>query len=138
MFPAGGSGRGVRAFTFQRVMALSKPSFAMSPAASAAPALRKALADPSAAVRIEAAGALVAIGDDEKALQTLATELQGKSADAAVHAARTLQLLGKRSRPLRRTIETVLRQAPQSEFPPDTRLYLRFSLEPLVQAFDQP
>ncbi|NLX96200.1 MAG: sulfatase-like hydrolase/transferase [Rhodopirellula sp.] len=107
-------------------------------AASAAPALRKALADPSAAVRIEAAGALVAIGDDEKALQTLATELQGKSADAAVHAARTLQLLGKRSRPLRRTIETVLRQAPQSEFPPDTRLYLRFSLEPLVQAFDQP
>jgi len=36
MFPAGGSGRGVRALMFQRVMALSKPSRAMSPAASAA------------------------------------------------------------------------------------------------------
>ena len=68
-------------------------------AAAAGPALRKALADPAAPVRIEAAGVLVDLSGDKPALDLLAKTIGDSDPHAALHAARTLQLLGEKARP---------------------------------------
>ncbi len=107
-------------------------------AQAAAATLRTALRDPSPPVRIEAAAALVALGGDEAALETLAAELQGESPAVIIRAARALQLLGDRARPVRPAIEAALREAGKDKYSPDTRLYLRFALEPLLQRLGQP
>ncbi|MBP8256415.1 MAG: sulfatase-like hydrolase/transferase [Opitutaceae bacterium] len=57
------------------------------------------LKDPSAAVRIEAAGALLATDDVKTAAQVLLRETLGKDLNAALHAARTLELAGEPARP---------------------------------------
>ncbi|MBM4019110.1 MAG: sulfatase [Planctomycetes bacterium] len=69
-------------------------------AAPAREALRAALADPSATVSVEAAGALAAQGGVQPALDVLVKELRGPRPDAAAHAARTLELLGEAARPV--------------------------------------
>ncbi|MEN9402704.1 MAG: Choline-sulfatase, partial [Verrucomicrobiota bacterium] len=61
--------------------------------------LQRALADESAAVRIEAAGIRVAQWDDRAALRLLTDDLTGTDGPAAQQAARTLQLLGEKARP---------------------------------------
>ncbi|HOX55867.1 MAG TPA: sulfatase-like hydrolase/transferase [Candidatus Paceibacterota bacterium] len=68
-------------------------------AAAGKDALRKALADESVPVRVEAAGVLVAQFSDGEALQVLTKLLQDPSYIAATHAARTLELLGEKARP---------------------------------------
>jgi len=57
------------------------------------------LKDPSAAVRIEAAGALLATKGEKAAVQTLVHETLGTDLNAALHAARTLELAGEPARP---------------------------------------
>ncbi|MBM3858820.1 MAG: sulfatase [Verrucomicrobia bacterium] len=90
-------------------------------AASAKAALQKALRDNSLPVRIEAAGVLVAQFDDSEALEHLASVLSNTDDDAVVHAARTLQLLGEKVRPvLPRLREGLLRTQ---------NLYARWSLQ---------
>lgn len=69
-------------------------------AAGATEALKAALADPSLPVRIEAAGVLVAQRDDRPALELLARLVAGDDEHAVLHAARTLQMLGEKSRPV--------------------------------------
>jgi HEAT repeat protein len=61
----------------------------------ARPALRSALLDPDARVRVEAALALARLGDSAEALATLAREVRGEFfADAPLRAARALAILG--------------------------------------------
>lgn len=62
--------------------------------------LRRLLNDPSAAVRIEAAGALLATSDAKIATQTLLEATLGTDLNAALHAARILELAGEPARPL--------------------------------------
>lgn len=68
-------------------------------AAPAKEALRKALADESSPVSIEAAGILVAQHHNRAALDHLAAVLSTNDENAVVHAARALQLLGEKARP---------------------------------------
>ncbi|MCX6897319.1 MAG: sulfatase [Verrucomicrobia bacterium] len=77
-------------------------------AAAAKDALKKALADESLPVRIEAAGVLVAQCDDHAALDRLAGMLATDDELAVLYAARTLQLLGEKSRPALPAIQTAL------------------------------
>jgi HEAT repeat protein len=93
-------------------------------------ALREALRDTSAVVRIEAATALVELGDAAAPLKILEAELRSEQPDIALHAARALQLLGRRAEPvwpvMREVCERARREEPQRG---DPAMYLRFSLE---------
>lgn len=93
--------------------------------------LAAATRDPSASVRIEAAGALAALGD-RPAVRLLAEELRGTDPHAAIHAARTLQLLGEKSRPVLETMKAVARKAHGEQG--DVALYLGFALDPAIKA----
>jgi arylsulfatase A-like enzyme len=77
-------------------------------AVEAKDALQKALADEALAVRIEAAGILVAQFDDRAALDQLAAVLTNADENAQVHAARTLQLLGEKARPALPALQAAL------------------------------
>lgn len=101
-------------------------------------ALEKALGDSSVAVRIEAAGALIERGVGERAFAILEAALCGNQGDASVHAARTLQLLGAKSRPALATMERVLAAASKKGGvrPKGNAMYLRFALEPAVKALE--
>ncbi len=82
-------------------------------AAAAEPALRKALSDPSAPVRIEAAGVLASLSGDKEALDLLAGTIGQSDPHAALHAARTLQLLGEKARPV---LAAMQRAKPANEY----------------------
>lgn len=75
--------------------------FAANPegARQACAELTRAMADSSSAVRIEAAGALLGSMGDAAARELLLRELQGDEANAALQAARTLELLGATAEP---------------------------------------
>ena len=62
-------------------------------------ALQKALSDPTASVQVEAAGVLVSLSEDPAALKLLTDKLLDSDPAVAVHAGRTLQLLGEKARP---------------------------------------
>lgn len=76
--------------------------------AAAKDALQKALADESSPVSIEAAGILVAQHADRAALDRLAACLTSSDENAALHAARTLQLLGEKARPALPALQAAL------------------------------
>ncbi len=101
-------------------------------------ALEKALADSSVAVRIEAAGALIERGAGERAFAVLEAALCGDQGDASVHAARTLQLLGAKSRPALATMKRVLAAASAKGGvrPRGNAMYLRFALDPVVKTLE--
>lgn len=93
-------------------------------------ALRQALKDTSAVVRIEAAAALAEQGDPREPLQVLADDLRSPRYDVALHAARALQLLGRRARPVWPVMKKVYEQAKQDELHVgDPAMFVRFSLE---------
>jgi arylsulfatase A-like enzyme len=71
-------------------------------------ALQKALADEALAVRIEAAGILVAQFEDRAALDQIAAVLTSDDENAQVHAARTLQMLGEKARPALPALQAAL------------------------------
>lgn len=99
-------------------------------------ALARALDDGSPAVRIEAAGALIDRGEAGKPFAVLEAALAGEQADASVHAARTLQLLGEKARPALAAMRETLAAASDKggDRPKGNAMYLRFALEPAVEA----
>ncbi|MBE7502874.1 MAG: sulfatase [Verrucomicrobiales bacterium] len=99
-------------------------------AESTRPALRRALTDHCAVVRVEAAAALVGLGEAPEPLRVLEIELRSTQPDVALHAARALQLLGQRAAPAWPVMREVLEQARREEpSVGDPAMYLRFSLE---------
>ena len=96
----------------------------------ARPALTAALKDSSAVVRIEAAAALAELGETNEPLRVLEKELRSAQSDVALHAARALQLLGERARPVWPAMREVCERARRDEKAAgDPAMYLRFSLE---------
>lgn len=97
-------------------------------------ALREAMNDTSAVVRIEAAAALAELGETDRALGVLQTELRATQSDVALHAARALELLGRRAQAawpsMREVLETVRRKETLAG---DPAMFLRFSLESALQ-----
>jgi len=103
-------------------------------AAPARPALRDALKDSSAVVRIEAAAALVELDDAAESLRVLQDELRSSRPDVALHAARALQLLGDRARPVWPAMREVCERARREEpTVGDGAMFLRFSLESALE-----
>jgi len=101
-------------------------------ARAAAPALSKALRDPSAAVRIEAAWALADLGGPDRALTLLQRELNGTDRRAALRAARALQMLGKKAYPALSAMKRALNASRSGRG--DNAMFIRFALEPAVKA----
>ncbi len=97
--------------------------------------LREALTDPSPVVRIEAAAALAGMDETKDSLPLLAKELNEQPPDVALHAARALQLLEGRSKPVWPIMRQVLERARNQEMTVgDPAMFLRFSLESAVSA----
>lgn len=94
-------------------------------------ALTTTLKDESASVRIEAAAALLADTDSAEALAVLTTALKDQNLEAALHAARTLQLLGSRAGEALADMQAAL-VASRTSRDPDHALYFRFALEPAI------
>ncbi len=94
-------------------------------------ALLGALKDKSACVRIGAAAALCSLNQNLKAFPLLERELRSKDLRVALHAARALELLGEKARPVLPAMKEVL-QGAQGK-PGDPYMFLRFSLEPAVK-----
>ncbi len=69
--------------------------------------LGAALSDESAAVRIEAAGALVELSGAQAGLTILGEEVESDNLISALHACRTIELLGTRAASLRPQVERV-------------------------------
>ena len=102
-------------------------------AAPARDALAKALDDRSASVRIEAAGVLVSLGDTGRPLELLVAELKGADANAALHAARTLELLGERARPAVPAMREALESLKRSPRGGDPDLFIQFALQAALE-----
>ncbi|MBI5387914.1 MAG: sulfatase-like hydrolase/transferase [Verrucomicrobia bacterium] len=97
-------------------------------------ALREALKDSCAVVRIEAAATLAEWGEAGEPLRLLEKELRSTQSDVALHAARALQLLGDRAQPVRPAMREVLERARREEkIAGDPAMFLRFSLESALQ-----
>jgi arylsulfatase A-like enzyme len=102
---------------------------------SARTALRERLADSSPVVRIEAAAALAHQGQTEESLPVLAAALAGDEPEAALHAARAIELLGPRAVSLRAEMQRVLERVRGLEQGSDMMMFLRFSLEASLEQF---
>lgn len=90
--------------------------------------MRERLADPSPVVRIEAASALAARGETKESLPVLGDALKGDNPEVALHAARAIELLGLKARPLLPTIEQVADRATKAKGG-DIMMFIRFALE---------
>ncbi len=105
-----------------------------SDAVEAADALAAALADPAPNVRIEAAAALCNIGESDKGLGLLRTELRNDDLRVVLHAARAAQLLGAKARPIAPTMREVLEVARAGEGDPS--MFVQFALEAAVRQLE--
>jgi N-sulfoglucosamine sulfohydrolase len=94
---------------------------------------RKALQDNAAVVRIEAAAALMKLSDAHDALAVLKNELESEQPEVALHAARALELLGNKSRPVQAAMEKALKHAQQNEPHSEIFMFIRFSLEAALE-----
>jgi len=100
----------------------------------AAPAredLTKALTDEAPVVRIEAASALVKLGDSAAALPVLERELRSDDGGVAMHAARALELLGEAAAPVRPAMREVLDAAGKRKG--DGWQFVQFSLKAALE-----
>ncbi len=95
--------------------------------------LTRAMADSSSAVRIEAAGALLGAVGDIAAREVLLRELQGDEANAALQAARTLELLGAAAEPPLAVIQARHDLARSREKKSALERYIAFSLSALLE-----
>jgi len=95
--------------------------------------LRERLADSSAVVRIEAASALAHQGETEESLPVLGAALVKDEPEAALHAARALELLGPRAISLRAEMRQALERAQGQGS--DMMMFIRFSLEASLERF---
>ncbi|NQT50844.1 HEAT repeat domain-containing protein, partial [bacterium] len=100
----------------------------------AAKALRRALRDPSACVRIEAAAALAGLGHAAEALALLQEELAKPNSDARVRAARALELLGPAARPALPAMRAALAAARKQKG--QHAMYVRFSLDQALKTLE--
>jgi hypothetical protein len=85
-------------------------------------------------VRIEAAAALASHGQTEESLPVLAEALTAGKPDVALHAARALELLGERARPVLPTMEAVLQRVRTTKSGDEMQMFIRFSLEAAAEA----
>ncbi len=93
-------------------------------------ALKAALQDSAAGVRIEAATALASHGESDAAISVLTAALYDDSREIALHAARALELLGPAAHSARDDMQTVLAKAREAEATGDTMaMFIRFALE---------
>ena len=81
--------------------------------------LRRKITDPSLAARIEIANALATHGDIPNALPALIDSIQHENLIVVTHAARIIELLGKKANSARYAIEEALKRADRIR-PPDT------------------
>ena len=81
--------------------------------------LRRKISDPSQAARIEIANALATHGDIPNALPALIDSMQHENLIVVTHAARIIELLGKKANSARHAIEEALKRADRIR-PPDT------------------
>jgi hypothetical protein len=93
-------------------------------AASAEKALRAAASDGSLSVRVEADGILAKQFGDRAALDDLVALLAGSDEEAAVHAARTVEMLGESARPALPALEAAVAQI--------KNMYARWSVQGAV------
>jgi arylsulfatase A-like enzyme len=98
----------------------------------AARALGVAMKDPAPAVGIEAAWALVDLGAGDKPLDLLVKYLEGPDKRAAVRAARALQMLGKKARPVMPAMQRALKATIGKGG--DGAMFIRFALTPAIEA----
>ncbi|MBP7140476.1 MAG: sulfatase-like hydrolase/transferase [Opitutaceae bacterium] len=94
------------------------------------------LDDPSAAVRVEAAGALLATEDMKVAAEMLVQETLGADLNAALHAARILELAGEPARPFLDQLRprwTTARSRWQKSY---LEYYISMALGALIAHFD--
>ena len=87
-------------------------------------------------MRIEAAAALAGIGRTDKALGVLAGELGNKDLRVVLHAARILQLLGEQARPVLAAMKRALAAATGGRG--DSKMFIRFALDPAVKKLSRP
>jgi uncharacterized sulfatase len=93
-------------------------------------ALRAALRDDVAVVRIKSAAALASHGEAPDALAVLSHALQNESPEVVLHAARALELLGPAAAPVYPAMRAALATARQRESTGnDIAMFTRFSLE---------
>jgi N-sulfoglucosamine sulfohydrolase len=90
-------------------------------------------ADASPCVRIELAAARAAMDPSREALAELAEHLDHNRHEIVLHAARTLELLGERARPLLPKMRETLQRARAEEQQGDMPMFIRFSLEAAVE-----
>ncbi|MBN2451469.1 MAG: sulfatase-like hydrolase/transferase [Lentisphaeria bacterium] len=102
-------------------------------AAAHGEALRQALEDPCPPVRIEAAGVLADRGD-AAALKVLSAAVVSSDPQEAVHAARTLQLLGPMARNALPAMKEALDRSKGGRA--EGSMYIRFALEPAIAALE--
>ena len=81
--------------------------------------LRRKISDPSQAARIEIANALATHGDIPNALPALIDSMQHENLIVVTHAARIIELLGKKAYSAKHAIEEALKRADRIR-PPDT------------------
>ncbi len=88
-------------------------------------ALKKALADRSECVRTEAASALVRHKHGDGALPVLGKLLDNEDTTVILHAARTIELLGERARPLKPVMQSLAER--YKDKPGDPAWFIRFT-----------
>ena len=111
-------------------------------------ALTIALADPTANVRIESAGALARHGHAEESIPTLAAALSSENLAAVQHAARMIELLGEHARAAvaaMRACDRRMKQIRPPETSPldvdpekDQAMFILFSTESFLKRFGGP
>jgi HEAT repeat protein len=94
-----------------------------------------ALTDPSPPVRIEAAGALAALGEPAKAVTALRKELGSDSQSAVLRAVRTLELMGEAARPAAADVKAVLASGHAKTEP--LGMFVAFSAQALLEALGE-
>jgi N-sulfoglucosamine sulfohydrolase len=100
--------------------------------------LERCLRDGSGSVRIEAAGALLATGDHPDALRVLRSEILSADDNLALHALRTLELLGSRPGPLLILLRERLVAVRAREGKEPAALFQRFALEATIRNLESP
>lgn len=100
-------------------------------AAPVAGAIENALRDASPAVRIEAAGALARTGRVDRALPVLLKELFSEDLDVALHACRTIELLGAAARDAAPAMRAIRERSSKGEG--DRHMFLRFSTDAFLR-----
>ncbi len=104
-------------------------------ARSAADRLAVALKDSAPAVRIEAAWALADMGSGAEALPVLVAALEGRDLHAAVRAARALEMLGEKARPVLPAMKKACAAAHKGHG--DNAMFIRFALDTALEKLGQ-